>query len=402
MDRIYRNLLLGHLKQYRQMALLAGPSQVGKTSIAHDLRKKFTHYYYFNWDSKEDRELIISGPKALAQAAGLDLARETATLIVLDELHKYGKWKQFIKGFFDLYEKKCKILITGSAKLNIFRRQGDSLMGRYFLYRVHPMSVAELIGAKTREHEIQRPKEIPPKDLESLFTFGGFPEPYSKHSLRFSKNWQRLKQEQLIAEDIRDLTQIQNLAQLDMLAEILKSEAGHLIQYKNLSNQINVAEPTVKRWIQCLEQFYYCFRIKPWSKNVRSSLRKEPKLFLWDWSVIENHGDKVENFIASHLLKAVHYWTDTGLGNYDLYYVRDKKKNEVDFLVTKDQKPWFLVEAKASATTGISKALHLFQKQTAAKHAFQVAFDMDYIAKNCFDYTEPVIVPASTFLSQLV
>jgi len=235
-------------------------------------------------------------------------------LIVFDEIHKYPKWKQFLKGFFDLYEKKCKIVVTGSAKLNTFRRQGDSLMGRYFLYRVHPLSVAELLSTKNRDKEINLPQKINHEAFLNLFKYGGFPEPCLNRSDRFLNNWQRLRQDQLIQEDIRNLSQIQNLAQLDMLTTILKSEAGNLIHYSSFSNQIDISEPTVKRWIQCLEQFYYCFRIKPWSKNIRSSLRKEPKLYLWDWSLVDDYGARVENFIASHLLKATHFWTDMGLG----------------------------------------------------------------------------------------
>jgi predicted AAA+ superfamily ATPase len=142
--------------------------------------------------------------------------------------------------------------------------------------------------------------------------------------------------------------------------------------------------------------------LKPWSKNIRSSLRKEPKVFLWDWSLIENQGSRVENFVASHLLKSVHYWTDFGLGKYELFYLRDKQKREVDFLVVKDNLPWFLVEVKTSNNSGISKSLYTFQEQTGAKHAFQVIFDMDYVDKDCFNHHEPVIVPAKTFLSQLI
>lgn len=165
---------------------------------------------------------------------------------------------------------------------------------------------------------------------------------------------------------------------------------------------INVSSPTIRRWLNCLEAFYYCFSIHPWTKNVKRSLRKEPKYYLWDWSLIEDPGARVENFVASHLLKAVHFWTDYGFGEFELHFLRDKEKNEVDFLVTKNKAPWFLVEVKISKNSGISKSLYTFQKQTGAKHAFQVIIDMDYIQKDCFAYRNPIIVPAMTFLSQLI
>ena len=129
---------------------------------------------------------------------------------------------------------------------------------------------------------------------------------------------------------------------------------------------------------------------------------KQPKVYLWDWALISEVGARNENVVASHLLKAVHLWQDCGLGNYDLHFIRDKEKREVDFLVTKDEKPWFLVEVKSGNNQPISKHLHYFQQQLDVPHAFQVVFDMPYEDIDCFEYTTPIKVPAMTFLSQLV
>ncbi len=211
-----------------------------------------------------------------------------------------------------------------------------------------------------------------------------------------------MRTEQLFRGDIRDLNHIHEIDQLEILAELLKHQAGQLTNYTNLANKINVSVDTVQRWIKVLNAFYYCFTIKPWSKNVVRSLLKGPKIYLWDWSEISDIGMRSENFIASHLLKAVHFWTDQGLGKYDLYFLRDKEKNEVDLLVTKDNKPWFLVEAKHSDNARISSNLKKFQQATGAKHAFHVVINMDYVDVDCFSYQKPVIVPAKTFLSQLV
>ncbi len=402
MKRLYELLISQHLQELRQMIFLAGPRQVGKTTCSLTAKNLTQDFHYLNWDLKEHQQLIISGAEKVALYINLEKASEQIPIVVFDEIHKYKKWKQFLKGFFDLYNEKVKIIVTGSAKLNIYKATGDSLMGRYFLYRVHPLSVAEIVSPSLIESEIRAQKPIDNPTFLRLLEFGGFPEPFLKNNKRFFTRWHNLRQQQMIREDIQKLSQIQEIAQLEMLADVLKSQTGQLVNYANLANLINVSAPTIQRWIKCLESFYYCFTVRPWSKNVKRSLRKDPKIYLWDWSEISDPGARVENFIAAHLLKAVHFWEDTGFGKYDLYYIRDKEKREVDFLVTKDKKPWFLVEAKNSSNNGISKHLYYFKKEIQAPHAFQVVFDMDYRDVNCFSYHEPIIVPAQTFLSQLI
>jgi predicted AAA+ superfamily ATPase len=159
---------------------------------------------------------------------------------------------------------------------------------------------------------------------------------------------------------------------------------------------------TIRRWISLLEGLYFCYTVRPWFTNVPKSLRKQPKIFLWDWSLVQDPGARKENFVAAHLLKAVHFWTDMGIGNFELFYLRDKMKREVDFIVVKDDKPWFLVEVKSSARRGISPTLHYFYNQLGVQHAFQVVFDLDFIERNCFAESNPTRVPVATFLTQLV
>lgn len=402
MKRLYENLLHQHLLENRQMIFLAGPRQVGKTSCSQTTAAYIPNYHYLNWDFSEHQRLIISGPEKVAFYLGLHKAQAGLTVVIFDEIHKYKKWKVFLKGFFDIYSQKTKIIVTGSAKLNIHKAGGDSLMGRYFLYRMHPLSVGEIISPALASTEIKPQKPIDINLLQQLWEFGGFPEPFLKNNKRFSIRWHSLRQQQLMQEDIRQLSQVQDLPQLEMLATILKSEAGQLLNYTSVANSIQVSVPTVQRWIKILSSLFYCFTINPWSKNIRRSLRKEPKIYLWDWSNINDLGKRYENFIASHLLKAVHYWTDCGFGQFGLYFVRDKEKREVDFLVTKDEKPWFLVECKYANNHGISKSLYYFKSEINAEHAFQVVFDMPFVDVDSFSYHEPIIVPAQTFLSQLV
>lgn len=402
MKRVYTEIINHHLGKYRQMIFLSGPRQVGKTTCSKLIKKNFPNFHYINWENNSHRKLIVQGADAVAEHLNLDKITKQKPIVVFDEIHKYRKWKYFIKGFFDVYEEHCQIVVTGSSKLNVYIRGGDSLMGRYFPYHLHPLSIGELAQPVTREKEILPPKKIPDSKLEKLFDYGGFPEPFVNADKRFYNNWQRLRKQQLIQEDIRALSQIQDFAELEVLMDLLISESGNLLNTSSLSNQLNVAATTVQRWIKTLESFYYSFSIQPWSKNVRRSLRKTPKVYLWDWSIISNKGQKVENFVASHLFKSIQFWTDMGHGDYQLYFLRDKNKREVDFLVTKNKEPWFLVEVKYSQSQPLSPSLQYYHKELKTKHAFQVAFDLPYENRDCFELNRPIIVPATTFLSQLV
>lgn len=401
MKRLYDQLIQNHCAQFQQMLFLAGPRQVGKTTIAKHIEKQASTYHYLNWDIEDDKELILRGSKQLGEYFKLNQLQEKP-VIVFDEIHKYANWKNFLKGFIDQYKGKAHILVTGSSKLNVYRKGADSLMGRYFLYRIHPLTVRECINPSSPNKLIHPPQTIKDTDYDRLFQFGGFPEPFIKHNQAFSSQWHRLKQQQLFREDIKDLTHIQEVAQLELLAELLKNQAGQLLNTNELGKRIGVATTTITRWMKTLSEFYYCFTLQPWHKNISRSLIKTPKIFLWDWSIIKDPGAKFENFIASHLHKAIQLWVDTGLGDFGLYYLRDKDKREVDFLITKDDKPWILVEAKTSEKNSVSKALYYFQKQTKAEYAFQVTHNLEFVDQDCFKHHEPLIVPAKTFLSQLI
>lgn len=402
MKRIYTSVIKEHFARYQQMVFLIGPRQAGKTTVSL-MTKEFTaQLSYLNWDNLDHRKIILEGVNSAAGFAGLDKLALKTPIIVFDEIHKYGKWKTFLKGFFDTYKGKVKIIVTGSSRLDIYKKGGDSLMGRYFSYRMHQLSLAELGRVNLSEKEINQPFQSKEQDFERLLKSGGFPEPFLKNDSRFLNRWKTLRQEQLIREDIRDLSRIQELGQIELLAEILKHQAGQLTNYSSLSNKVNVSSDTIRRWIKTLQSFFYCFTVQPWSNNIARSLIKEPKTYLWDWTNVDEEGARAENLVASHLLKAVHYWTDCGLGQYGLWFIRDKEKREVDFLVSRDKKPWFLVEVKLSAREGISRNLIYFQQKIKAKHAFHVVFDMEYIPQDCFKYVGPLIVPARTFLTQLV
>jgi predicted AAA+ superfamily ATPase len=400
--RIYTSVIKEHFKKHRQMIFLSGPRQAGKTTVSLMAKEFTSQFSYLNWDNLDHRKIVLEGVESVASFAGLDRLTLEEPIIVFDEIHKYSKWKTFLKGFFDTYKEKVKIIVTGSSRLDIYKKGGDSLMGRYFPYRLHQLSIAELQRVELSGKEINEPFQSKSNDFEKLLKNGGFPEPFIKNDPRFLNRWKTLRQEQLIREDIRDLSRIQELGQIEILAEILKHQSGQLTNYSSIAKKVNVSSDTIRRWIKTLQSFFYCFTVQPWSKNIPRSLIKEPKIYLWDWINVEEEGSRVENLVASHLLKAVHFWTDCGFGQYDLWFIRDKEKREVDFLVSQDKKPWFLVEVKLSSKGGISKNLAYFQDKIKAKHAFQVVFDMDYIPRDCFKHLDPIIVPARTFITQLV
>ena len=402
MRRHLLDSLVAHYRDHRQMIFLSGPRQVGKTTLAKSLHEHFTSGYYFNWDNPNHRELILKGPEEIARHAGLERLQTDPPLCVFDELHKYRHWRNFLKGFFDQYETQTKTLVTGSASLATFKRGGDSLMGRYFPHTLHPVSVAECTKSRISDSIIQSPVRIDDEKWNALWHFGGFPEPFLKAEQRFYNRWRKLRTEQLFREDLRDLTRIQELGQMEILAELLRRHAGQLTSYSSLSKAVCVSLDTIRRWISTLEALYYCFAVRPWHHNVARALRKEPKYFLWDWSQVESPGARAENLVASALLKAVHWWTESGQGDFALHFVRDKQKHEVDFLVCRDRQPWLLVEVKSSGNAGLTDSLYYFQKQTKARHAFQVAMDAEFIDRDCFKQSTPIIVPGKTFLSQLV
>jgi len=394
-ERVYRAVLDEALRENRQMAFVAGPRQVGKTTTCRDLAD-----VYLDWDNEDHRTLILSGPAAVAAHAGINALAERPVRIVFDELHKYRRWKQFLKGFFDTYGDHVRIMVTGSSRLDVYRKGGDSLMGRYFLYRMHPFSVGELCQPQPPVDTCHAPVPLADSDWQALWEHGGHPEPFLKRSSRFSLRWRELRRHQLLREDVRDLTGIQDLDQLAVMARLLAEHSSDQLIYATLATQIRVSENTVRSWVATLCALHYGFVVRPWHRNITKALRKEPKWFLSDWGGITDIGKRTETFCACHLLKAVEGWTDLGLGVFELRYIRDTQKREVDFVVIRDGEPWFLVEAK-HGRSGLSPHLAYFQQQTEARHAFQVAMDSDYVEADCFSRTDPVVVPARTFFSQL-
>lgn len=389
-DRYLHAAIRSDLKE--KMVFVGGPRQVGKTTLARFLGKKdYKAYAYLNWDSRQDRKSILEGK-----------FRSDADLVIFDEIHKYKKWKNHIKGEFDTHKDKFHILVTGSARLDMYRRGGDSLLGRYHYYRLHPFTSAEVMGTPPnisvlKELVFPESSNLALRAFKDLLTFGGFPEPFLKKDQQTLRRFHNERVDRLIKEDIRDIEQVRDLSALQILVEILPSKVGSLLSLNALRGDLEVAYKTIKTWMDILERFYYHFRIYPYAFTTIKSLRKEPKMYLWDWSQVADEGARLENMVASHLLKMTHFLYDASGHKADLFFLRDIEGREADFLVTIDRKPWLAIEVK-SGKEDVSGPLVYFADKLKVQFAYQLVRNsgIDYRKQNIR------VISADKFLSGLV
>lgn len=356
MERYLKKYIKTLALDRKKMAFISGPRQVGKTTLSKDFLHSFDQVEYRNWDETEFRRLWAKSPNSIRENFKLEEFEETK-LLILDEIHKSSNWNQRLKGLFDELGNELCIIVTGSARLNIFKRGGDSLMGRYLNFRLHPLSYGEITDNKPFDPEVWKsrlfttPKFKPSEDsLDKLLDLSGFPEPFFSNSKKISNIWRKSRFEKIIREDLRDLSRIPELGRVEMLASLLPEKVGSPLSVQSLREDIEVSHDTVTRWLNYLKELYYFFEIKPWSKSVARSLKKEGKVYMFDWTEVSEMGHRFENLIANHLLKACHFWTDTGEGDFDLHYLRNKDQHEIDFLITLNKKPWICVEAKLNET----------------------------------------------------
>lgn len=370
------------LKSHK-MALISGPRQVGKTTLSRGLAKAFDQSAYKNWDETEFRRLWTKSPNSVKDSFRLEKLKDSKILI-LDEIHKAKGWKQKLKGLYDELNLDLAIIVTGSARLNVFKKGGDSMLGRYFHFRLHPLSYGELTQAKSAEPEIWRAdlakksaRSFSQAPIEKLLKLSGFPEPFLSGSEKVLRIWRKGRTDKIVREDLRDLSRLQELSQVEMLASLLPKKVGSPLSVQSLREDLEVAHDTVRRWLNYLDELYYFFEIKPWTKSIARSIKKEGKIYLYDWTEINEPGPRFENLIACHLLKACLYWTDTSEGLFELFYLRDKEKNEIDFLIVRDKKPWLCIEAKRSDTAINSRSVERFQRQLGLPFFVQVVLEPD-------------------------
>ncbi len=371
-----------------KMAFLSGPRQAGKTTIGRFLLLHPENE--FTWDDEDFRKKWIRSPTQAIAARG-------EGPVLLDEIHKDPRWKQKTKGLYDTARQSFPIIVTGSARLDIFRKGGDSLLGRFLPYHVHPFSVGETETPPSPDGIFSR--TVPSFPLSDLLKFGGFPEPLLGASEARARRWSRLRRERLIAEDVRDLRNVQSLRSLELLVELLPSRVGSLLSVNSLRQDLGVAHDTIASWIDVLTKVYLCFRIKPWSKKVSRAIRAEPKLYLFDLTQVPEGGARLENLVALHLLKACDFWTDTAQGEFSLHFLRNRDGYEVDFLVARDGVPWMLVEVKSNDKNP-TPALVRFATALGTPMNFQLVTSPG--VKKKYPDANVMVLSMETFLAGLV
>ncbi len=332
----------------RRMVFLGGPRQVGKTTLALGFLDPpvVSNPAYLNWDDISSRSLLRKGELPSNE------------IVLIDEIHKFKNWRGLIKGFYDKRKDFQKFIVTGSARLDHYRRGGDSLLGRYRYLRLHPLSARELKLQST-------------SDLDHLLHFGGFPEPYYLGDDVELKLWQRERLYRLVNDDIRNLENLREYSTLELLAETLPNRVGSILSINSLAEDLSVNHRTVESWVRILEQIYYCFRIPPFGAPKIRAVKKEKKLYLWDWSSVESDGAKFENLVASQLLQSCHFLEDSQGDLMELRFLRDSQKREIDFVVLKNKKPLFAVECK-TGERALSPHLKYFKERTSIPFFFQV------------------------------
>lgn len=343
-----------YLKSYieeilkRKMAFIGGPRQVGKTTLALSFISppSVKNLQYFNWDSPLDQKKILKNEIPFNE-----------NVLIFDEIHKYKKWRNLIKGLYDKNKEDHSFIVTGSARLDHFRKGGDSLLGRYRYYRLHPFSAGEIKANSN--------------DLLQLFKFGGFPEPFFLQNEKEHKLWLNERSYRLVRDDIKDLTTIKETSLISLLLEILPSKVGSLLSLKSIAEDIQVSQPTIDRWLTELQNLYYCYRILPFGSKKIRAIKKTPKLYLWDWSEINQQGPRFENLVACQLLKMCHFLEDTEGDKYELRYLRDTDYHEVDFVVLKNNKPLYAIECKTGENQ-LSKSISYFKERLEIPEYYQV------------------------------
>lgn len=373
MKRLQEQLIANDLD--KKMVFLSGPRQVGKTTLAESLSSIWPDFQYLNWDAENDRKIMLK-----------QRWNRKNSLIILDEYHKLKNWKSRLKGIYDTEGIPPRIIVTGSAHLDVFRRGGDSLAGRYFLHRLYPFSVRELQGTAS-SYEI----------LQQLMLLGGFPEPFLGQSEEAAKRWRKQYLERIIREDIQDLASIRDVSSLILLVDLLRERVGSRISYSALAEDLQVAPQTIKSWIKALENMYVLFTVTPYHRNLARAILKEPKIYFYDsGAVVGNSGAKLENVVAVCLRKWLHFLEDTKGSDVKLHYVRDKEKREVDFLILIDRQIEYLIEVKVS-DEDLSQSLYYFTDKLKPKKSIQLV----QTAKHVQNIKGLSLFPAAEWLDKL-
>jgi predicted AAA+ superfamily ATPase len=336
----------------RKIVILSGPRQCGKTTLAKEL---FPEFEYLNYDQRDHRE------KILGQVWNRD-----KPLLIFDEIHKMEGWKRYLKGLYDVEGCRPRILVTGSAKMDVFRKTGDSLAGRCFSYRLNPFDIKE----------VHQQLHLSPQEcLELFLKFGNFPEPFLSQSESFYRRWSRHHLDAILREDLMDLSVVYDRPKLELLVELLRSRVGSTVSYANLARDLGKDANTIKRWLVLLENLYIIFRVTPYHKNIMRSILKEPKFYFYDINQVKDPAAKIENLVAFSLLNQMQSIEDSEGKKASLHFLRTREGKEVDFLTSIDTIPQKIIEVKTSDKT-LSPSLQYFKDQIPGVEAIQLVKDV--------------------------
>jgi predicted AAA+ superfamily ATPase len=322
---------------HHPMIFFTGPRQVGKTFLTRQ-----TNFPYFNWDTTETKKAFLRDPYFF---------RSNSKWIVFDEIHKRRDWKKLMKGYFDSPTRRENFVVTGSGRFNLAQRGGDSLQGRYDLFHVLPILYREFAGLP-RAFKIQAPNfnqlefAATAPDDEMLIEMGGFPEPLLRGKKTFLNKWQDLYIKRLIQEDVRDFSRVMELDKLELLARLLPERVKSPLSLKSLAEDIEVNRDSIKNWLRLFETLYLGFSVPPFHRKVHRAVKKERKWYFFQWTFCEDPGARFENYIATQLYSFCQLLRDAGLGTFELSYLRDQDRREIDFVITKSLKPVALIEVK--------------------------------------------------------
>ena len=378
-----------------RMSFICGPRQIGKTTLAQQhLEGLKQNEHYYNWDSISLRRQFATNPVFFIEnlASSLLTAKKMPAgqrpWIVFDEIHKYPQWKNILKGYYDEWKNSIIFVITGSARLDYFRHSGDSLVGRYFLFKMFPLHPNDITGYILNRDVIWHPMSMEnpfdeaDKEFQDatahLYDLTGFPEPLSVASQEFYERWKDTHLTLITGEDIRDLTKITNVQKLQTLFFLLPERVGAPLSLNNIRKFLDCAHASVVNWLEALKKVYLIFDVEPYTSRLSRAVRKERKYYLWDWGILDDPGKRFENFIAVQLQRAVSAWTEWGKGNYQLRYVRTKDKREVDFVITEKNQPCLLIESKKTDKM-LAPDLKYFKERIRAPLAMQVVDTPGYL-----------------------
>ena len=349
---LYQNIWR-ELARDKAMIFLAGPRQSGKTTLARLISRSFTNSLYFNWDIPRDRSRLIENPAFFEEVGRKDASRP---LIILDEMHKYKEWKNYLKGVYDRFHQDYRFLVSGSGRLDMYQKGGDSLAGRYFLFHLWPFTLAELGGSNVGIKDfLADPLRVVSKRggalkkiWERLAALSGFPEPYLSDKATTWRRWSNGYAQQLIREDIRDITDIKSVGTMETLYHLLPSRIASPLSIPSLARDLQVSYNSVQSWLSVFERFFLVFSISPWSAKIARAIQKERKVYLFDVPRIKDPAARFENMVALELWRGVTAWNDMGFGAFTLHFIKNKERQEVDFLLARDNEPFLLIEAKTS------------------------------------------------------